>query len=206
MQPLKLTIDELAQRSGMTARNIRQWQTDGLIPPPERHGRVGIYTEDHLARINRIKELRAQGFPLDLIRRVLDTPGMDVEADVRHLAAGALAPFAGAERVKLSGPELEAKLGDGVVGHLQAAGLAESAGDGDAFLVDAAVLAFIEAVTSAGVPATAFVATLAKAQSHQRAIAALLPGVGPGRAVAAVHRGRDAVGRNGAPLPTPSTG
>ena len=59
---MELTIDELAQRSGMTGRNIRQWQTYGLLPPPERRGRVGIYTEDHLARINRIKELRATGF------------------------------------------------------------------------------------------------------------------------------------------------
>src|ERR1700758_2551072 len=122
-----MTIDELAQRCGMTARNIRQWQTDGLIPPPERRGRVGVYTEDHLARINRIKELRAQGFPLDLIRRVLETPGMNVEADVRHLTSGALAPFASAERVRLSGTELDTRLGDGVVGHLQEVGLAESA-------------------------------------------------------------------------------
>jgi DNA-binding transcriptional MerR regulator len=171
---MELTIDELAQRSGMTGRNIRQWQTNGLIPPPQRRGRVGIYTEDHLARIGRVKELRAQGFPLDLIRRVLDAPGMDVEADVRHLAAGALAPFAGAERIKLSGTELDERVGRGVVGHLQEAGLAESAGDGDAYLVDSAILAFIDTVVSAGVPASAFVSTLAKAQSHQRAIASLV--------------------------------
>ena len=87
---MELTIDELAQRSGMTGRNIRQWQTYGLLPPPQRRGRVGIYTEDHLARIIRIKELRAQGFPLDLIRRLLESPGMDAEADMRHLAAGAV--------------------------------------------------------------------------------------------------------------------
>src|ERR1700737_4366666 len=107
MPPVELTIDELAQRSGMTGRNIRQWQTYGLIPPPERRGRVGIYTEDHLARINRIKELRTQGFPLDLIRRLPESPGMAEEADVRHLAAGALAPFASAERVALSRRELD---------------------------------------------------------------------------------------------------
>jgi DNA-binding transcriptional MerR regulator len=169
-----MTIDELAQRCGMTARNIRQWQTDGLIPPPERRGRVGIYTDDHLARINRIKDLRTQGFPLDLIRRVLDTPGMGDEADVRHLAAGTLAPFAGAERVRLTGAELDARLGDGVLGHLQEAGLAESAGDGDAYLVDAAVVGFFEAVAPTGVSATAFASTLAKTHGHHRAIASLL--------------------------------
>jgi DNA-binding transcriptional MerR regulator len=169
-----MTIDELAQRSGMTARNIRQWQTDGLIPPPERRGRVGIYTDDHLTRINRIKELRTQGFPLDLIRRVLDTPGMGDEADVRHLAAGTLAPFAGTERTRLTGAELDARLGDGALGHLQEAGLAESAGDGDAYLVDTAVLSFFEAMAPTGVSATAFASTLAKTHGHHRAIASLL--------------------------------
>src|ERR1700740_2124201 len=127
MRPMQLTIDELARRSGMTGRNIRQWQSECLLPPPQRRGRVGIYTEDHLGRINRIKELRGQGFPLDLIRRVLDAPGLHgeaVEADVRHLAAGALAPFANAERVALTGRELDRRLGDGVAGPLQDAGIA----------------------------------------------------------------------------------
>ena len=41
-----MTIDELARRVDMTARNIREWQTNGLLPPPERRGRVGIYTDD----------------------------------------------------------------------------------------------------------------------------------------------------------------
>jgi DNA-binding transcriptional MerR regulator len=169
---MELTLDELARRSGMTGRNIRQWQTYGLLPPPERRGRVGIYTDDHLARINRIKELRAQGFPLDLIRRVLETPAADVEADVRHLAAGALAPFAGGERTRLSREELEAKLGDDVVGPLQDADLVEPAGDG--YLVDGAVLALLEAAAEGGVRPAVLATTLAKAQDHQRAIAALL--------------------------------
>src|ERR1700676_4137922 len=97
MRPMELTIDELAQRSGMTGQNTPQLHTYRLLPPPERRGRVGIYTEDHLARINRIKELRAKGFPLDLIRRLPESPGMDAEAGMRHLAAGALAPFASAD-------------------------------------------------------------------------------------------------------------
>ena len=67
-----MTIDELARRADMTARNIREWQTNGLLPPPERRGRVGIYTDDHTSRIERIKVLRAEGFPLDIIRRMLD--------------------------------------------------------------------------------------------------------------------------------------
>jgi DNA-binding transcriptional MerR regulator len=174
MRPVELTIDELARRSGMTGRNIRQWQTDGLLPPPHRRGRVGVYGEDHLARINRIKELRVQGFPLDLIRRVLDAPGLDaeaVEADVRHLAAGALAPFAGAERVVLTSRELDRRLGDGVAGPLQDAGIAEPSPDG--YTLDGTVLTFLEAATAAGMPAAALARAMAKAHDHQRAIAAV---------------------------------
>ena len=71
---MDMTIDELARRVDMTARNIREWQSMGVLPPPERRGRVGIYTDDHMARIERIKSLRAEGFPLDVIRRMLGTP------------------------------------------------------------------------------------------------------------------------------------
>lgn len=169
---MDLTIDELAQRTGMTGRNIRQWQTYGLLPPPERRGRVGIYTQDHVSRIARIKELRAQGFPLDLIRRVLETPDMEVEADVRHLAAGALAPFADSERLTLSERELEARLGDGVARPLQGAGLAERAGDD--YVLDATVLAFLEAAATSGLRPATYASALAKAHGHHRAIAALL--------------------------------
>jgi hypothetical protein len=36
-----LTIDELAQRTGMTVRNIRAHQSRGLLPPPEVRGARG---------------------------------------------------------------------------------------------------------------------------------------------------------------------
>jgi DNA-binding transcriptional MerR regulator len=68
----ELTIDELAQQLGMTARNIREYQALGLLPPPRKRGRTGYYGPDHVARAGRIRELKADGFPLDLIRRVLD--------------------------------------------------------------------------------------------------------------------------------------
>ena len=45
-----LTIDELAQRVGMTVRNIRAHQSRGLLPPPVVRGRTGYYGPDHVAR------------------------------------------------------------------------------------------------------------------------------------------------------------
>jgi DNA-binding transcriptional MerR regulator len=67
-----LTIDQLAQRTGMTVRNIRAHQSRGLLPPPEVRGRTGFYGPEHLARIELIKEMQAEGFNLELIRRMLD--------------------------------------------------------------------------------------------------------------------------------------
>jgi DNA-binding transcriptional MerR regulator len=72
MSAAELTIDELAQHLGMTARNIREYQALGLLPPPTKRGRTGYYNAGHIARAGRIRELKAEGFPLDLIRRVLD--------------------------------------------------------------------------------------------------------------------------------------
>ena len=37
-------IDELARLAGATVRNIRVYQDRGLLAPPRRDGRVGIYT------------------------------------------------------------------------------------------------------------------------------------------------------------------
>ena len=70
-----LTIDQLAQRTGMTVRNIRAHQSRGLLPAPEVRGRTGYYGREHLARIELIRELQADGFNLDLIRRLLDSSG-----------------------------------------------------------------------------------------------------------------------------------
>ena len=59
-----MTIDELARRVDMTARNIREWQTNGLLQPPERRGRVGIYTDDHRSRISGSNHFAPKDFPL----------------------------------------------------------------------------------------------------------------------------------------------
>ncbi len=69
----ELTIDELARRTGMTARNIRAHQSRGLLLPPEVRGRTGYYGPDHIARIELIQELQADGFNLELIGRLLDS-------------------------------------------------------------------------------------------------------------------------------------
>jgi DNA-binding transcriptional MerR regulator len=71
----QLTIDELARRIGMTVRNIRAHQSRGLLPAPDVRGRTGYYGPDHVARLELIQELQADGFNLELIRRLLDGAG-----------------------------------------------------------------------------------------------------------------------------------
>jgi DNA-binding transcriptional MerR regulator len=71
----QLTIDELARRTGMTVRNIRAHQSRGLLPPPDVRGRTGYYGDEHVARIELIKELQADGFNLEAIRRLLESAG-----------------------------------------------------------------------------------------------------------------------------------
>lgn len=55
-------IDELARLAETTVRNVRVYQDRGLLPPPRREGRVGIYTEAHLARLRLIGQLLKRGY------------------------------------------------------------------------------------------------------------------------------------------------
>lgn len=59
----------------MTVRNIRAHQSRGLLPPPILRGRTGYYGPDHIARLELVQELQADGFNLELIKRLLDDAG-----------------------------------------------------------------------------------------------------------------------------------
>jgi DNA-binding transcriptional MerR regulator len=67
-----MTIDELARRSGVTSRNIRAYQTRGLLPPPRVEGRVGYYDDVHVARLRYVASLQDRGFSLAAIQALLE--------------------------------------------------------------------------------------------------------------------------------------
>ncbi len=76
----RMTIDELARRTGMTVRNIRAHQSRGLLQPPEIEGRTGYYGGEHVARVELIAEMQADGFNLAAIKRLLgDSQGSERE-------------------------------------------------------------------------------------------------------------------------------
>jgi DNA-binding transcriptional MerR regulator len=92
----RFKIDELAQRTGMTVRNIRAHQSRGLLPPPEVEGRTGFYGPEHVARLELIKELQADGFNLESIRRLLDNAN-GRSAEVLRFTRALREPFAAEE-------------------------------------------------------------------------------------------------------------
>ncbi|MGH2755758.1 MAG: MerR family transcriptional regulator [Actinomycetota bacterium] len=69
---MKYRVDELAARSGTSVDTIRFYQSKGLLPQPQRDGRVAWYGEGHLERLRRIRDLKDRGFTLRSIRGFLD--------------------------------------------------------------------------------------------------------------------------------------
>lgn len=79
---VEMTIEELAKASHSTARNIRAYQDRGLIPPPERRGRTGVYGAEHLSRLRIINQMLSRGFTLASIGELLSAweTGQDISA------------------------------------------------------------------------------------------------------------------------------
>lgn len=68
----EFTIDELAREAQTTVRNVRAYQDRGLIEPPERRGRVGIYNEHHLSRLRLINQMLTRGYTLASIQELFE--------------------------------------------------------------------------------------------------------------------------------------
>jgi DNA-binding transcriptional MerR regulator len=65
-------IDDLARAAGTTVRNVRVYQDRGLLPPPRREGRTGVYGEPHLARLRLIASLLDKGYTFAHIAEFLE--------------------------------------------------------------------------------------------------------------------------------------
>jgi len=87
-------IDDLARLAGTTVRNVRAYQDRGLLPPPDRIGRVGWYSEANLTRLRLIGEMLSRGYTLANIAELIDVwvRGQDLR-DVLGLEAALIAPW-----------------------------------------------------------------------------------------------------------------
>lgn len=69
--PPELTVDQLSARTGVSSRTIRFYQTEEILPPPSRHGRIALYGDQHVERLRLVSMLQARGLRLTAIRDVL---------------------------------------------------------------------------------------------------------------------------------------
>jgi DNA-binding transcriptional MerR regulator len=108
-----LSVEQLAARCHVTVRNIRAYQTAGLLPAPERRGRSSFYGDDHVGRLQAIRDLRRRGFGLEAARRVLAQSGDGARVPVlaRALVQGF---FVDEKPVVLTPKQLAGKWGDQV--------------------------------------------------------------------------------------------
>src|SRR5256885_15705707 len=105
-----LTIEQLAAEVGMSVRNIRSHQSRGLLPPPEVRARVGYYGPEHVARLQLIQDLQADGFNLAAIERLI-SGSEGIAGRLLGLHAAVTAPFEPETPQVVTREELEQRFG-----------------------------------------------------------------------------------------------
>ena len=69
----RMRIGDLTEQAGVTQRTVRYYEGIGLLHPAEREGHGHhYYTEETLARLRKIDQLKRLGLSLDEIRKVID--------------------------------------------------------------------------------------------------------------------------------------
>src|SRR5436305_15234599 len=92
------TIDELAQKPGTTVRKVRVYHDRGVLRPPHRKGRIGLYGPEHLHRLQLVLRMLRRGYPLAAIRELIEAEeaqrnigsviGLEEELTAPYMAEG----------------------------------------------------------------------------------------------------------------------
>ena len=124
---MEYRIEQFAQAARVAVDTIRFYQGKGLLEPPRREGRITWYSDAHLDRLRRIKELQQRGFTLTVIRRFLEG---ELESSDEALVEAVTAP---ATPETLTMEELAARSGIAppLLTSLEQAGLLQPMRDGD---------------------------------------------------------------------------
>jgi DNA-binding transcriptional MerR regulator len=170
---LALTVDELAQRTGMTVRNIRAHQSRGLLPPPEVRGRTGYYGPEHVARIELIRELQADGFNLGAIRRLLEGAGGSSEEVLRFTRA-LRAPFEDEQAQIVTADELGRRWGTAdpkLLARAEKLGIVRPLGDGNFEELSPRLARASAELAALGVPPETALDVAARIRRHSEGVA-----------------------------------
>jgi DNA-binding transcriptional MerR regulator len=84
---VRYRVDQLAASCDVSVDTVRFYQSRGLVPQPEREGRLAWYGEEHADRIRRIRQLQTKGLTLAAIARVLDGEATAADADLAAAVA-----------------------------------------------------------------------------------------------------------------------
>lgn len=167
----ELTIEALAHATGMTVRNIRNHQSRGLLPPPDVRARIGYYGPEHVERLNLIREMQADGFNLEAIRRLLTEGTADSFVGLKRAAT---APFETETAEIITAQELLERFGDvhpKVVQKAGRLGLLVPLADGRFEVPSPALLRAAEEVMERGVPLLAALTVVEQVKRASESVA-----------------------------------
>jgi len=156
-QDAEYTIDQLAQVTGMTVRNIRAHQSRGLLPPPAVRGRTGYYGPEHVARIRMIVEMQADGFNLNAIRRLLESTAPGTATRALDFGRSLREPWEEETTEFVEAEELAARMGAAgpdprLLSQAERLGLIAPGAEGRWEVLSPALLRAGEALVSLGIP------------------------------------------------------
>jgi DNA-binding transcriptional MerR regulator len=169
----RLTIEELAGRTGVTVRNIRAHQSRGLVPPPEIDGRTGYYGPEHVARLELIGEMQADGFNLQAIKRLLDVSDGSGE-ELLGFKRALMAPFEQETPELMDQHEFEERWGaiDGkLLARAEKIGLVRRLGGGGFEIPSPTLYRAGEELLALGVPPQTMISVAEKIRRRSEAIA-----------------------------------
>jgi DNA-binding transcriptional MerR regulator len=69
---VRYRVEQLATTCEVSVDTVRYYQARGLLPLPDKEGRLAWYRPEHVDRIRQIRALQRQGLTLAAIRRVVD--------------------------------------------------------------------------------------------------------------------------------------
>lgn len=179
-------IDDLAREAGTTTRNVRVYQESGLLPRPQRRGRVAIYTDKHLRQLQAIVRLLSEGFTVKHILKFLTGlqrgDGLVEVLDLTDLGELVTEPWSHPVQETMTLAQLQAQLGDldaTTLRKLIANGVVEPTADADSYLVhDRRVVDDFGKLVSRGMPLSAILKTTAAVDKKLDEAARALSGAG----------------------------
>ena len=86
---MRYRVEQLAAACDVSVDTVRYYQSRGLLPQPEREGRVAWYGTEHARRIREVRSLQRRGLTLAAIRRVLDGTQGGADPDLAAAVAAA---------------------------------------------------------------------------------------------------------------------